>query len=100
MPIRVLPRIVGATLVLSTTALIACDKPADQAACEKMVEHDYGILDERNHMTASPEGKKLFDELKKKTLDACVGKMKTSVVECHMKAPTPAEMSACDKDGK
>ena len=77
--------------------LVGCDAKADKESCTKMVEHDYGILDARNHMTATEPGKKLFEELKAKTMEACVGKMTKSTVECHLKAPTPAEMSKCDE---
>jgi len=76
--------------------LVGCDAKADKDSCTKMVEHDYGILDERNHMSASEAGTKIFEELKAKSLEACIGKMTMSTVECHMKAPTPADMSKCD----
>lgn len=85
--------------LLGGAALLAgCDAKADKESCTKMVEHDYGILDERNHMSATEPGKKILEELKAKTLEACVGKMSKSTVECHMKAPTPADMSKCDKE--
>lgn len=84
------------TLLSGAALLVGCDAKADKDACTKMVEHDYGILDERNHMSASEAGKKILEELKAKTMDACVDKMSMSTVECHMKAPTPADMSKCD----
>ena len=77
--------------------LVGCAK-ADKESCTKMVEHDYGILDERNHISATEPGKKMLEELKAKTMEACVDKMSKSTVECHMKAPTPADMSKCDKE--
>jgi hypothetical protein len=76
--------------------LVGCDAKADKDACAKMVEHDYGILDQRNNMSATEPGKKILEELKAKTMEGCVGKMTMSTVECHMKAPTPADMSKCD----
>jgi hypothetical protein len=77
--------------------LAGCDPKADQDSCAKMVDHDYGIVDSRNHLSDTDNGKNMLDDLKKKTLDGCVGKMTKSGVECHLKAPTPVEMSACDK---
>src|SRR5687768_12613835 len=79
------------------TQLVGCDKKADKAACEKMADHDYAILDASTHMTEDPNGKKLFDELKQKTIDACVGKMTMSQIDCHMAAKTTAEMTKCDE---
>jgi hypothetical protein len=78
--------------------LVGCDAKADKDDCTKMVEHDTGILDQRNQLSATEPGKKLLEELKAKTMEACVGKMTKSTIECHMKAPTPAEMSKCDKE--
>lgn len=84
--------------MLGGAALLGgCDPKADKDSCTKMVEHDYGILDQRNHFSDSEPGKKILEELKAKTMEACVGKMTKSVIECHLKAPTPADMSKCDK---
>ncbi len=86
------------TLMGGASLLAGCTSKADQELCSKMVEHDYGILDERNHMSASEPGKKMLAELKAKSLTGCVGKMSKSAAECHLKAPTPADMSKCDKE--
>ncbi len=81
--------------VASFLIAVGCAK-ADKDDCTKMAEHDYGILDQRNHMSDSEAGKKLLAEFKQKTIDACIGKMSKSAIECHMKAPEPADMSKCD----
>lgn len=86
----------GSVLLGTLAALPGCGSKAEQADCEKMVEHDYGILDKRSQMSGTPAGEKLLDSLKKKSLEACVGKYTKSQVECHLKAETPADMDKCD----
>ncbi len=86
------------SLLAGAASLVGCDPKADKDMCTKMAEHDYGILDERNHMSDNPTGKKMLEELKAKTIEGCVGKMTKSQIDCHMKAPTPADMSKCDGD--
>src|SRR5687767_6564799 len=65
-------------LLSGAALLVGCDAKADKADCTKMVEHDYGILDQRNQMSATEPGKKILEELKAKTMEACVGKMTKS----------------------
>jgi uncharacterized lipoprotein NlpE involved in copper resistance len=85
-------------LLASAASLMGCDAKADKDDCTKMAEHDYGILDQRNQMSATEPGKKMLEELKAKTIEGCIGKKTKSQIECHMKAPTPADMSKCDKE--
>lgn len=89
---------VGLGPACSTIASGLRPSRGDKAACEKMAEHGYGILDQNTKMSANPTGKKLLAELKQKTVDACTDKWPVSRVECHMKATTTKGMDACDPE--
>lgn len=91
------PLVAAALSIAFAGALAGCDPKADKASCEKMSEHDFGILDESTRMSDNPTGKKLLEELKQKSTDACVKTWKKSQVDCHMNAKTTAEMDKCDE---
>lgn len=92
--------LLAVSLLAGGAHLAGCDAKATKEECTKMVEHDYGILDQRTQMTSTDQGKKMFEELKAKTQKGCEESMTKSQVECHMKAPTPADMSKCDEGKK
>jgi hypothetical protein len=90
------PSIISSLLATTIVVFAACSPKADKDACTKMAEHDWGIVDQRNHMSEIESGKKLLEEAKVKSVQACTGKWTQAQVECHLKATTPTDMDACD----
>lgn len=97
-PRTYVPAALVVTSSLVALATLGCQAKAEKADCEKMAEHDYGILDQRNHMSATPAGQKILANLKQKSIEGCTGKYTKSQVDCHLKASTPKEMDACNPE--